>query len=246
MAFSGSFAWSAAAKTLLRSARRGLANPYAAITKLSGTVRPRMAPIFTISSATVGIFAASEYMMASNASNNKMLPSTTGDSIRAYLGEKAPRQNVIIQGKPFKVTAEKSADNLYVTIVDLFGEKAFDPCVPFCNACITKDGHIFVSGTIGIHPGTATLVEGGIGAETTAIMVLIEAALKSCGASMDDLTNVNVFLKDNNGPRFREMNRAYIKYFKGTPLPARITVGCGNLALGANVEIQATAYRKSS
>eukprot|EP00467_Chlorarachnion_reptans_P010428 CAMPEP_0114491700 /NCGR_PEP_ID=MMETSP0109-20121206/3151_1 /TAXON_ID=29199 /ORGANISM="Chlorarachnion reptans, Strain CCCM449" /LENGTH=77 /DNA_ID=CAMNT_0001668473 /DNA_START=411 /DNA_END=644 /DNA_ORIENTATION=+ len=73
-------------------------------------------------------------------------------------------------------------------------------------------------------------------------MTLIEATLEACGGGLEDLTNVNVFLKNNDSARYHSMNRAYVEYFKGKPLPARITVGCGSLALGANVEVQATAY----
>jgi len=78
--------------------------------------------------------------------------------------------------------------------------------------------------------------------DSSAIMVLIEAALVACGASLEHLTNVNVFLHNNDSGKYHAMNRAYVEYFKGKPLPARITVGCGALALGAEVEIQATAY----
>eukprot|EP00493_Phyllostaurus_siculus_P025529 UN25873 len=59
---------------------------------------------------------------------------------------------------------------------------------------------------------------------------------------MENLIKLNVYLKDNDKQKFQDMNKAYTKYFaklKITALPARITVGCGALALGASVEIDA-------
>lgn len=151
---------------------------------------------------------------------------------------------VTVDGKDFSVTYKRSGSNTYVTIEDIFGDAKFDPCVPFCSACLCDNGNIFVSGTIGLVPGSARLVDGGVGPETTATMNLVALALEACGASVSDLTNVNIFLKENNKSRYSAMNKAYVEFFEGKPLPARITVGCGELALGAKVEIQATAYAK--
>ena len=51
---------------------------------------------------------------------------------------------------------------------------------------------------------------------------------------------VNVFLTDLS--TFGEMNEAYLAVLGDDP-PARITVGCSALALGAAVEIDCVAYR---
>jgi len=80
-----------------------------------------------------------------------------------------PLKTVEIGDKKFKVISVRSKNSTYVTIVDIFGAGSFDPCVPFCNACVADDGHICISGTIGITPGTPKLVEGGVGAETTGV-----------------------------------------------------------------------------
>ena len=50
-------------------------------------------------------------------------------------------------------------------------------------------------------------------------------------------------MKDNGPQRFAEMNQAYVAFFKSrnAPVCARITVGCGNLALGSDVEIDGIA-----
>ena len=60
---------------------------------------------------------------------------------------------------------------------------------------------------------------------------------------MGNLVKLSVFLKDNQPDRYSEMNKAYVSFFKSRNIPvcARITVGCGNLALGSDVEIDGMA-----
>ncbi|MBI5585770.1 MAG: RidA family protein [Deltaproteobacteria bacterium] len=112
----------------------------------------------------------------------------------------------------------------------------------FCHAVAAGD-FIFVSGTLGTKPGTMELVEGGTGPQTTQTMRHIEKILQSCGASLQDVVKVNVFLADIN--TFAEMNRAYLEVMGADP-PARITVGRAELALGGAVEIDCVAYKPQS
>ena len=112
----------------------------------------------------------------------------------------------------------------------------------FSHATVAGD-FIFVSGTLGSKPNSMELVEGGVGAQTTQTLRNIETILKACGASLEDLVKVNVFLNDIN--TFAEMNAAYLAIIGDDP-PARITVGRAELALGAAVEIDAVAYKPRS
>ncbi len=109
----------------------------------------------------------------------------------------------------------------------------------FSHAVIAGD-FIFVSGTLGTKPGSSELVEGGTGPQTTQSLRNIEAVLKECGASLNDLVKVNVFLTDIQ--TFQEMNEAYLAIIGSDP-PARITVGRSAFALNAAVEIDAIAYK---
>ena len=108
----------------------------------------------------------------------------------------------------------------------------------FCHAVIAGD-FIFVSGTLGTKPNAMELVAGGTGPETTQALRHIETILQSCGATMEDIVKVNVFLADIN--TFSMMNTAYLGVMGADP-PARITVGRADLALGAAVEIDCVAY----
>src|SRR5688572_26346919 len=109
----------------------------------------------------------------------------------------------------------------------------------FCHAVVAGD-FIFVSGTLGTKAGSLELVEGGTREQTAQTLVNIAVILKECGASLDDLVKVNVFLADMK--TFPEMNAAYLEIIGADP-PARITVGRAELALGAAVEIDCIAYK---
>lgn len=109
----------------------------------------------------------------------------------------------------------------------------------FSHAVVAGD-FIYVSGTIGVKPNSMELVEGGTGPETAQTLRHIETILKACGASLDDLVKVSVFLADMG--TFAEMNEAYLGIIVSDP-PARITVGRAALALGAAVEIDCIAYK---
>ena len=108
----------------------------------------------------------------------------------------------------------------------------------FCHATIA-DGWIHVSGTLGTVPGSLDLVEGGTGPETTQTMRNIETILTECGATLDNVVKVSVFLADMD--TFPAMNEAY-SLVMGTDPPARITVGRAGLALDGAVEIECIAY----
>jgi 2-iminobutanoate/2-iminopropanoate deaminase len=108
----------------------------------------------------------------------------------------------------------------------------------FCHAVVAGD-FIYVSGTLGTKPDSFELVDGGTGPETTQTLRNIETILEGCGAGLEHLIKLNVFLADMD--RFAEMNAAYLDVI-GTDPPARITVGRAALALGAAVEIDGVAY----
>lgn len=109
----------------------------------------------------------------------------------------------------------------------------------FCHATVAA-GWVFVSGTLGVKPGTFDLVDGGMGPQTMQTMVHVRTILESVGSSLDDVVKVSVFVDDMS--RFAEMNEAYETFFAGVTPPARITVGKVGLALGAAVEIECIAY----
>lgn len=111
----------------------------------------------------------------------------------------------------------------------------------FAHAAIAGD-LVLVAGTLGTGEDLA-LVPGGVGPETTQTLVNIQRILEASAAGWDDVAKVNVYLADMAD--FPTMNQAYDAFFAGS-VPARITVGGLELALGARVEIDCIAHRPAS
>lgn len=107
----------------------------------------------------------------------------------------------------------------------------------FCHAVIAGQ-QVYVSGMLGSKPGQLELVEGGVAAQTAQAIRNIEEILAACGAGLRDVVKVNVYLTDMS--EFPAMNEAYLAAVGDDP-PARITVGCSALALGAAVEMDCIA-----
>jgi 2-iminobutanoate/2-iminopropanoate deaminase len=96
---------------------------------------------------------------------------------------------------------------------------------------------IYVSGQVGID-GDGSVVPGGVAGQTRACLEGLEAILLSMGASIRDVVQTRVFLTDFAG--YSEFNSVYREFFS-SPFPTRSTVGTSELALGAEVEIEAIA-----
>jgi 2-iminobutanoate/2-iminopropanoate deaminase len=111
--------------------------------------------------------------------------------------------------------------------------------LPFSEAVRVGDT-LYLSGQIGIVPGTLTLVSGGTAGETRQVMENIKASLKAHGYSMSDLVKCTVMLADI--AEWDEFNEVYRTYFSGR-YPARSAFGANALALGAHVEVECIASR---
>jgi 2-iminobutanoate/2-iminopropanoate deaminase len=109
----------------------------------------------------------------------------------------------------------------------------------FPHATIAGD-HVYVSGALGTVGESGELAAGGTAPETVQALRNIERILAACGATLDDVVKVGVFLADMTTGQ--QMNEAYLSVFPRDP-PARITVGGVALALGAAVEIDCIAHR---
>lgn len=101
---------------------------------------------------------------------------------------------------------------------------------------------IFLSGQIGIDD-TGAVVPGGVAAQTRACLRMIQGLLEPLGASLADVVQTRVFLTDFAA--YADYNSIYREFFSA-PYPTRSTLGTPQLALGAEIEIEAIAYRQSS
>ncbi|MGI9224286.1 MAG: RidA family protein [Woeseiaceae bacterium] len=111
-----------------------------------------------------------------------------------------------------------------------------DMNLPFSSAVRVGD-LLFLSGSIGVVPGTLDLAEGGIQGETRQTMDNIKQTLETFGSSTDKVVKCTVFLADM--AEWGAMNEVYRTYFENPP--ARSALGASGLALGARVEIECIA-----
>lgn len=109
--------------------------------------------------------------------------------------------------------------------------------LPFSPAVRAGD-LLFLSGQIGIRPGTLELVPGGVRPETRQTLENIRAVLEHAGSSMDRVVKCTVFLADIED--WPAINEVYRTFFPTDP-PARSAVAGSGLALGARVEIECIA-----
>ncbi len=111
--------------------------------------------------------------------------------------------------------------------------------LPFSSAVRAGD-FLFRSGAIGNGPGTMTLVEGGLSAQSRQAMENIGEVLKACGLGFADTVKFTIMLADMS--RWAEFNAVYIGYFDPDRLPARSALGASGLAHRGEVEIECGAY----
>lgn len=109
------------------------------------------------------------------------------------------------------------------------------------SAAIRVGDLIFVSGQIGIDEAGG-IVPGGVAGQTRACLQSIQDILEGMGASLADVIQTRVFLTDFAG--YDDYNRVYREFFT-SPFPTRATLGTPQLALGAEIEIEAVAIKLS-
>jgi enamine deaminase RidA (YjgF/YER057c/UK114 family) len=110
--------------------------------------------------------------------------------------------------------------------------------VPFYVRTIRSGAFVFVSGTTSLD--SKGKVQGRNAAEQTAVtMRKIEAALKSAGARLTDLTRLTIFVTD-----IRDMgavSTALAKALKGSLVTSTLVAVSALAVTGLLVEIEATA-----
>ena len=99
---------------------------------------------------------------------------------------------------------------------------------------------IYVSGQIGLIPGTKELVGDDVESQIHQAMKNISSILEAGGYSLNDIVSANVFLSDLDN--YATLNEIYIQYFD-VPPPARAVVEVSRIPLDAKVEIKVIAAK---
>ncbi len=111
--------------------------------------------------------------------------------------------------------------------------------LPFSEA-VQVDNVLYLSGELGVVPGTLTLAKGGFEGEARQTMDNIGATLKKHGLGFDSVVKCTVMLAQmSDWPAF---NKIYAGYFDQDKLPARSAFGGVQLGLNAKLEVECWAY----
>jgi 2-iminobutanoate/2-iminopropanoate deaminase len=110
---------------------------------------------------------------------------------------------------------------------------------PFSSS-LQAGKYIFVSGKVGVNPGTGEIKRGDIKAQTEQTLNNLEKELQSYGLDLSSVVKTTVFLTDMR--KFEAMNSAYREKFTRR-FPSRSCVSVSALPhVDALVEIELIAY----
>jgi 2-iminobutanoate/2-iminopropanoate deaminase len=102
----------------------------------------------------------------------------------------------------------------------------------------TRGGNVLYTAHVPIRED-GTIEDGAIAAQTHLTMDNLKRTLEAAGGSLDDVTQVLVYLTDKAD--FAGMNEVYRTYFQ-EPYPNRATVVADLMVPGARIEIVAHAH----
>lgn len=91
---------------------------------------------------------------------------------------------------------------------------------------------VYLSGQIGLNPGSAALVEG-IEQQVRQIFANLQAVAEAAGGTLENVVKLNIYLTDMSN--FSLVNEVMADYFV-KPYPARAAIGVSQLPKGALVE----------
>jgi reactive intermediate/imine deaminase len=154
-------------------------------------------------------------------------------------GTAAMKITALLLGAVIGLLATGAASAKKPTVEFLNSGKVVPTGLPFSEA-VRVDRTLYLSGQIGVTPGTLKLVPGGLQAEARQAMNNIRTTLEAHGYGMRDVVKCTVMLADMS--QWGVFNEIYKGYF-GDRYPARSALGVHGLALGAQVEIECIAAK---
>ena len=115
--------------------------------------------------------------------------------------------------------------------------KVLPATLPFSEG-VRVGNTLYLSGQLGIVPGSMKLAAGGIAEETRQAMQNIKTSLEANGYALTNLVKCTAMLADMS--EWGAFNDVYKTFFP-VHYPARSAFGTSGLALGARVEIECIA-----
>nr|XP_032815279.1 2-iminobutanoate/2-iminopropanoate deaminase-like isoform X2 [Petromyzon marinus]XP_032815280.1 2-iminobutanoate/2-iminopropanoate deaminase-like isoform X2 [Petromyzon marinus]XP_032815282.1 2-iminobutanoate/2-iminopropanoate deaminase-like isoform X2 [Petromyzon marinus] len=114
---------------------------------------------------------------------------------------------------------------------------AYPNPLPYSQA-VQAGRTLYVSGQVGLEPGSGLLVHGGTGAQARQALKNIGMILKGANCDYKNVVKTTVLLADMKD--FSAVNEAYAEFFSSR-FPARAAYQVMALPRGASVEIEAVA-----
>ena len=116
------------------------------------------------------------------------------------------------------------------------------PDSPF-NHVVRAGEFLFLTSQLSADLKTGRILGGNIVEQTRQALENVKFLLESCGATMDDIVKVIVYMRDVND--FDKMNQVYREYFTKGQEPARVTIQALSPIEGIEIEIEVTAVLPS-
>lgn len=146
------------------------------------------------------------------------------------------KQRVVRQG--LRAVQQRRAMSVQAAAREVVStDKAPGAVGPYSQA-IKANGMVYISGQVGLVPGTKDFAGDSVEAQAEQVMSNLGAILAAAGSEWGKVVKTTILLVDMAD--FATVNAVYGKYFPENP-PARATFAVKGLPLGALVEIEATA-----
>jgi 2-iminobutanoate/2-iminopropanoate deaminase len=114
-----------------------------------------------------------------------------------------------------------------------------DPSRPFADAVLVDGKTLYISGRLGMIPGTDKVPES-VEEEAHAVIQEVQRILAMADMRLDQLVSLQIFASDVS--LWERFNVVYRTYFTGQ-LPPRAFIGSGPLLFGARFELQGIAVK---
>jgi 2-iminobutanoate/2-iminopropanoate deaminase len=108
---------------------------------------------------------------------------------------------------------------------------------PYSQAVLVNGAKtVYLSGQIGLEPGTGDLVSENFYAQVRQAFENMEAVIQAAGGTLNNIAKLTLFLTDLN--KFAAANAIMAEVIP-QPFPARSTIGVASLPKGAQFEVEA-------
>lgn len=126
-----------------------------------------------------------------------------------------------------------------MSIKQIATDKAPAAIGPYSQAVLAGNT-LYCSGQIPLVPETGEMVAGGVEEQTVQVMENLKEVLAAAGFGLEEVVKTTIYLEDLG--HFALVNEVYGRYFPGLA-PARATIQVAALPKGAQVEIDAVAWK---